>query len=278
MSSKIRQAGLAIILIAAVVGAALLMMRIPATGAVASTEEPCVPSEAWTETIEHPAVMGEEEVFAHWQRYSWTGGPHEPDTAPAFPGPDWQPNVQGDPHGVGVEGAYYRSNGNSGKGDWFYLEAVTEIVPVVIEEAWTETIEHPAVVCEEPTEEPTPTDDPTVTPTDEPTDEPTVTPTEQPTTGVETPQPPVTTPEVPSTCPKPRDILFTIDGETLDEYYVITGDCNNPVLETEDDPIVKTETHSEATRTIKVYTRESGQTIAVVRDYGPASDLTEEGL
>jgi hypothetical protein len=172
---RIRQTALAIILVAAVIGAFLLAMHLPATGAVASTEESCVPSEAWTETIEHPAVMGEEEVFSYWQRYSWVGGPHGPDTAPAFPGPDWQPNVQGDPHGVGVEGAYYRSNGNSGKGDWFYLEAVTEIVPIVIEEAWTEYIEHPAVICEEPTEEPTPTDDPTMTPTDEPT------------TGVETP-------------------------------------------------------------------------------------------
>lgn len=69
-----------------------------------------------------------EEVFDYWQRYSWTGGPHTEDSPPAFPSPDWQPNVQGDPHGVGVEGAYFRSSGNSGRGDWFYLEAVTKTV------------------------------------------------------------------------------------------------------------------------------------------------------
>lgn len=64
---------------------------------------------------------------AHWQRYSWTGGPHASDDPPAFPSADWQPNVQGDPHGVGVEGPYFRSNGNSGNGDWFYLEWVEEV-------------------------------------------------------------------------------------------------------------------------------------------------------
>ena len=105
-----------------------------------------VDKEAWTEVVEE----------AHWQRYSWTGGPHDENTAPAFPSADWQPNVKGDPHGVGVEGAYWRSHGNKGKGDWFYLE----MVPAV-------TIDHPTtyktieVPCEEepPTEEP-----PTVTP------------------------------------------------------------------------------------------------------------------
>lgn len=57
-----------------------------------------------------------------WQRYSWTGGPHEPDSPPVFPSDNWQANVKGDPHGIGQEGAYYRSNANSGKGDWFYLD------------------------------------------------------------------------------------------------------------------------------------------------------------
>lgn len=59
-----------------------------------------------------------------WQRYSWTGGPHESDDPPAFPSEDWQANVAGDPHGIGVEGAYFVSHGNSGNGDWFYLELV----------------------------------------------------------------------------------------------------------------------------------------------------------
>lgn len=94
---------------------------------------------------------------AHWQRYSWTGGPHESDDAPAFPSDDWQPNVQGDPHGIGEPGAYFRSHGNSGKGDWFYLEWV---------EAEVEVVPNPNYPCENSTSTPTdssgttePTDD-----------------------------------------------------------------------------------------------------------------------
>src|SRR3954447_2588386 len=84
----------------------------------AAWDETIVDEAAWTDTVVDEA--------AHWQRYSWTGGPHRSDDPPASPSDDgnWQPNVAGDPHGVGVEGAYYRSNGNSGDGDWFYLEAV----------------------------------------------------------------------------------------------------------------------------------------------------------
>ena len=78
-----------------------------------------------------------QEVFDHWQRYSWTGGPHAGDDPPSFPSVDWQPNMQGDPHGIGVEGAYFRSHGGSGKGEWFYLEAVTT------------TVEHPPVTHDE---------------------------------------------------------------------------------------------------------------------------------
>lgn len=123
--------------------------------AQAETAE-CVPSEAWTETVEHPAVTHEETVttFDHWQRYSWTGGPV--DGAPAFPSEDWQPNVKGDPHDIGAVGPYFVSHGGSGKGDWFYLEAVTitETIEVVDEEAWTEFIEHDEVVCDdEPVDE-----------------------------------------------------------------------------------------------------------------------------
>ncbi|NYE19254.1 LPXTG cell wall anchor domain-containing protein [Microbacterium immunditiarum] len=83
--------------------------------------------------VDNPDYVPEStiEVFDHWQRYSWTGEPQTEDQAPVWPDPGWQPNVEGDPHGVGVEGAYYRSHGDSGNGDWFYLEAVnrTETVP-----------------------------------------------------------------------------------------------------------------------------------------------------
>lgn len=71
---------------------------------------------------------------AYIQRYSWTGGPHQSDEPPAFPSSDWQPNVKGDPHKIGQPGAYFRSHGNKGNGDWFYLEyvaAATEQVPAV---------------------------------------------------------------------------------------------------------------------------------------------------
>jgi hypothetical protein len=115
----------------------------------------CITTPGWTEEIMHDAIFHEEEIFDHWQRYSWTGGPWESDEAPPFPSDNWQPNVQGDPHGIGVEGAYFVSHGGSGNGDWFYLEAVTKTVTVVDEEAWTEYIEHPPVTtCPPVPEEP----------------------------------------------------------------------------------------------------------------------------
>jgi len=128
------------------------------------SREACTPSPASTETItvvDTPAHTTVE--FDHWQRYSWTGGPHAEDTPPPFPGEDWQANVAGDPHGIGAPGAYYRSNGNSGKGDWFYLEMVMITVehPAITHD---EVIEHPAVECP-----PLPTDEPTDTPVVEPT-------------------------------------------------------------------------------------------------------------
>jgi hypothetical protein len=183
------------------------------------TTPACVPTPAIPAvppTPEIPAVT--EEVFDYWQRYSWTGGPHAADTAPAFPSPDWQPNVQGDPHGIGVEGAYFMSHGNSGNGDWFYLEAVEKTVVVTpAVPATPGSPEVPAVICPEP-------------PTDVIVPE---VPTEQPTTGVETPEPPVVVSEE---CPKPRDILFDINGnivgEDADEVYEFSGSCENPQIKT----------------------------------------------
>lgn len=122
-----------------------------------SSSSTCVPTPAIPEvpgTPEVPAVTHEEQVFDHWQRYSWTGGPWESDVAPPFPSENWQPNVQGDPHGIGVEGAYFVSHGNSGNGDWFYLEAVETTIVVVDVEAIPAVPGTPAVpevVCPEPT-------------------------------------------------------------------------------------------------------------------------------
>lgn len=106
----------------------------------------CTPSDVWTETVTDSPAW-DEQVFDHWQRYSWTGGPHAEDDPPAFPSSDWQPNVQGDPHGIGHAGPYFRSNGNSGNGDWFYLEVVQTTVH---HDAVTHEIVHDAVTC--PTE------------------------------------------------------------------------------------------------------------------------------
>lgn len=153
-------------------------------GSPALASDACVPSEASTQEVFHPAV-GEPtlivdnphyvpestaEKFDYWQRYSWTGGPHASDTAPAFPSSNWNPNTKSDPHGIGQAGAYYRSNGNSGKGDWFYLEAVMKTVTTPAVGEPTMTIENPdytperievihtdAVVCEDPVK---PTDPP----------------------------------------------------------------------------------------------------------------------
>lgn len=62
-------------------------------------------------------------VAAGWQRYSWNGS-WEGDGNPPFPDDNWQANTASDPHGIGVEGAYYRSQGN---GSWFYLEATPAV-------------------------------------------------------------------------------------------------------------------------------------------------------
>jgi hypothetical protein len=179
--------------------------------AAQASDADCVPADAWTETIivteaipateGTPAIPAVTETITGWQRYSWTGGPVE--TAPAFPGAGWQANVAGDPHGIGVEGAYFVSHGGSGKGDWFYLAATTETVVVSPEvpavpgtpavPAVTDTVEHAAVVCEDP-EVPV---DPETPPTETP--ETPETPTEQPETPDAPTTPVVHTPQAPTT-------------------------------------------------------------------------------
>jgi len=95
-----------------------------------------------------------EDEAAHWQRYS-ANGSWKNDYAPDFPSDYWQPNVKGDPHGIGHAGAYDVSNEHSGNVDWFYLEwvdatgheepgehhdAVTHEEWVVDVEAWDEPV------------------------------------------------------------------------------------------------------------------------------------------
>ena len=138
---------------------------VPAMATDKDTGGQCVPSDARTETIEHPAVTHTEtktvidvgawdEVIidtpAGWQRYSWNGD-WDSDSAPPFPDARWQANTASDPHGVGVEGAYFRSRGNSGGGDWFYLDRVEAVIETIehpeITHEETVTIAHPAIVC-----------------------------------------------------------------------------------------------------------------------------------
>jgi hypothetical protein len=250
------------------------MSRADATGG----DEPCVPAEAYTETVEHPAVTHEETVVVTpavpGQHYSLKGnsgiGKDEVPPTPAVNPSIWQANTSQEPHDNNPNitwldgGLHYASHGSKGKRDWFFYRApvaeVTDTVTIVDEEAWTEYIEHPAVVCETPTETPTdtPTDTPT-TPTDTPTDTPTV-PTEVPVTP-EQPTSPVTTPEVPTDTSTP-----TTPTETPDE----------DVSEPEDDPVVQTTTENHPHKTVKTYTHESGKVTREVKHY--PVDAVEEGL
>lgn len=245
----------------------------------------CVPSPAIPAvpgTPEIPAVTHEEQVFDYWQRYSFNGPWESNTTAPPFPDSRWQANVKGDPHGVGVEGAYFRSNGNSGNGDWFYLESVEKTVVVVDQElipATPGTPEVPAVVCPEtPTEEPTPTEDPT--PTDEPT-----TPTETPSTPVtptDEPTAAVETPIVPPTAVEEDDDVLVICGVVIEPVKAgqpVPRDILCPMPpDDEKDPVVTTETRSEPNKSVKIYTHESGKTTKIVKNYGSPADYDQEGL
>ena len=140
------------------------------------------PGEGW-ELVDTRTVNGDLDEEGHWQHYSWRGGPLEGAPTVVPPHPDWQRNVAGDPHGVGVEGPYDRSNEHSGKADWFYLEwveatyeQVTEhlyerdVAPLTHEE-YLFAFDHPEVECpDDPTDptDPTSPTDPTdpVAPTD----------------------------------------------------------------------------------------------------------------
>ena len=53
------------------------------------------------------------------------------------------------PTDVGVEGAYFRSNGGAGKGDWFYLDWVEAVTHTVEHPAETHLVHHPAVTHQE---------------------------------------------------------------------------------------------------------------------------------
>lgn len=171
----------------------------------------------------------DEEVFDHWQRYSWTGGPHDSDDPPAFPSDDWQSNVQGDPHDVGQPGAYFRSHGNSGKGDWFYLEAVTKVInhPAVTHEEYRFAFDHPAVEC--------PTETVTVTDPTETVSEPTETVT-LPTETV-TVTPPTETVTLPTETTTVTETPEPTDGPSCIGRPVVGGPCGGETTDSTDTPV-----------------------------------------
>lgn len=166
----------------AVVAVALLGIVLPAYGTADGGDEPCVPQEAWSETIEHPEVTEEafheavtetirheavtetvEGVWANFSPNDNKGLFDGPPTWPSDPRGTWNIHGQLPPGQAGPDGVYQQGSGNS---SWFYRqaekvtlieEAYDEVVVVeeawteivVVAGAWTETIEHPAVTCPE---------------------------------------------------------------------------------------------------------------------------------
>ena len=198
LSGTVRNAlALALAGIVAVLSGGLLFLTADSASSVPATQDtPCVPSDAWTETIEHPEVSHVVTVVVTpavpavpGQHYSLKGSsgiegdavPPAPDVKPEI----WQANTAQEPHLGGNDGknvtwypvdpatAGLHYTSQQGNRNWFYFRApvpaqpeVTDQVTVVDQEAWTETIEHPAVGCptEPPTTEPPPTQPPTAQP------------------------------------------------------------------------------------------------------------------
>ena len=174
-----------------IIGLVALILVAVGLGAVfgspanATEGEPCVPSDAWTETIEHPAVTHEETVHheavtheetvidqeavpAVWANFQ-PNNVHAPFIGPALyptdPRGSWNVHNQIPGGHEGPDGVYFKGNPLKG-GNWFYRqaaveeishvivvvdqEAYDEVITVVDEEAWTEVIEHPAVECPDP--------------------------------------------------------------------------------------------------------------------------------
>lgn len=152
--------------------------------AKADEQEPCVPRDAWVETIEHPEVSHfEDRVVVDepaWvetvpaQAAVWANFSPNDNRAPFNGPPTWPTDARGTwsirgdlPGGhVGPDGVYQQG---SGHGSWFYRKAAVaetiinhpavthiESVKIVDVEARTETIYHDAVTCSPETGEVTP--------------------------------------------------------------------------------------------------------------------------
>jgi hypothetical protein len=157
-------------LLAVLSGGLLIIVGGPASS-VPTADDVCVPSEAWTETvvvtpevpawtetIEHPAVTEEvmtdpgspavPEVWANWQPNDSQGPQSYTPVWPEDERGTWTVHDEGIPGGhEGPDGVYQQGSGNS---PWFYRQNARSAVDptyqtVVVEEAWTETVQHPAV-------------------------------------------------------------------------------------------------------------------------------------
>ncbi|WP_028048083.1 hypothetical protein [Cellulomonas sp. URHD0024] len=157
----------------ALVGAVVIAVAGPASAGGShpspSPSPTCSPSPgaaAWDETIvDHVAYTDPDTVVpdtwvvdtaaseetlvdheAHWQRYSWVGGPIAEGVTPSWSGPadpSWQANTAGDPNKIGHAGAY--DQGKPGHADWFYLEWVPAATHVVHHAEAGHWEHHPAI-------------------------------------------------------------------------------------------------------------------------------------
>lgn len=162
---------LASILVAVLAMVCLGLAQAKAIGDDVDPSDPgCVPAAAWTEVIEHEAVTHTEEVIdvpgtpavaEVWANFSPNDnkGPFDgPPSYPTDPRGTWHDKGHLPPGHAGPDGVYQRGNGN---GDWFYRQAgkpavddTYKTIVIVDVEAYTENIEHPEVICEQPPVEP----------------------------------------------------------------------------------------------------------------------------
>jgi len=154
------------------------VILIGATTAQVNADEPCVPQDAWTETIQHPAVTHSETVTVVDQAaYDevvpavaalWANFAPKDQQATFIGPPTWPEDLRGEwsihynDEGPSQDESGVFSIGDPDKGgNWFYRQpetaeqiihrpAVTHTETVVVTDqaSWTETIEHPAVTCE----------------------------------------------------------------------------------------------------------------------------------
>ena len=160
------------LILAAVTLAAAILISAPST---ASATE-CVPRDAYTETIEHPAVgdptitienpdyipaTEDETVLEGYIKWEWTGGPAD---WPAWPGPGWNSSgFTNDTKGSTPDVVQRKGEGNA----YFYFESSYTTIPgapavgdptLTIDNPdytapWTEVVEHEAIECETTTPE-----------------------------------------------------------------------------------------------------------------------------